>query len=405
MTETKSLFYVLVLSAVLASGCGPESSATTSGKAAAPDAAKKDARKVSTVPVGEQPVDELVVVNGTLAAEQEIVLGMKTAGRLADVTVDLGSSVRKDSPVAKLDPTDFELRVRQAEAALQQARARLGLPVDSEIQRVDIAATALVKQAKAQMDEAAARRERALKLSEKGLIPQSDLDIAITSYQIAEARYEDAQDEARNRQAVLAQRTSELQIALQQRADSVVYAPLDGMVRERHANVGQYVAAGAPIITLVQINPLRLRTAVPERQARSLRIGLPVRVTVEGVAGVHQGRISRISPSIDEANRTLMIEAAVSNPSGALRPGGFARSEIVLSSGKRATTVPVASLLTFAGIDRVFAVKDGKAMEKRVKTGRRLDDQIEILEGVSVGDVVVLNPGDLNDGQVVSTTP
>jgi RND family efflux transporter MFP subunit len=346
-------------------------------------------------------VDELVVVNGTLAAEQQIVLGLKVAGRLSEVTVDLGSAVKKGEPVARLDVTDFELRVRQAQAALQQARARLGLPPDSESSDVVIETTPLVKQAKAQMDEAAARRDRALRLAERGLIAQADVDIAVTGFQVGEARYQDALDEARNRQAVLAQRVSELEIALQQRADSIVYAPIDGMISDRQANVGQYVGAGASVVTLVQVNPLRLRAAVPERQARSLRVGLPVRVTVEGVPGVHGGRVARISPAIDQTNRTLMIEAAVLNPAGVLRPGGFARSEIVVSTGHRALTVPSASLLTFAGIDRVFAVKDGKAVEKRVKTGRRFADAVEVVEGLSAGEQVVVNPGDLTDGTAV----
>jgi RND family efflux transporter MFP subunit len=364
------------------------------GSAAAP-------RKVETIPVMEKSLDEVAQVTGTLAAEQDIVLGMKVAGRIAEITVDLGSPVRKGEPIARIDPTDFELRVRQSEAALQQALVRLGLPPDSKQTEVDPEALAVVKQAKAELGGAKARSDRAMMLDDKGLIAKSDLDATMSAYRVAEAKYEDAKDEARNRQGVLAQRRSETELARQQLADTILYAPIDGVVRLRTGNVGQYVAVGAPVLTIVQMNPLRLRAAVPERHARSVRVGQSVRVMVEGIPGQYQGRVERMSPAVDETNRTLMIEAAVSNPNNVLRPGGFARSEIVLSTGKKTMIVPTSTLATFAGIDRVFIVKDGKAAEKRVKLGRRIEDGVEVLEGIAVGDRVVIQPGDLNDGDPV----
>jgi RND family efflux transporter MFP subunit len=267
---------------------------------------------------------------------------------------------------------------------------------------VEIEKTAVVRQARAEMDAARARLDRALQLNEKGLLPKADLDTANSGYKVAEARYEDSLDEARNRQAVLAQRRSELEIARQQLADSVLHAPISGMVQVRNANVGQYLAAGTPIVTIVQMHPLRLRTAVPEREARSIRTGQAVHVVVEGAPGVHDGRVARISPSFDEANRTLLVETQVSNIGGVLRPGAFARAEVVVSRGQRALLVPSSSLTAFAGIERVFTVTDGKAAEKRVKTGRRSEEGVEILEGISAGDQVVLNPGNITDGESVS---
>lgn len=125
-------------------------------------------------------------------------------------------------------------------------------------------------------------------------------------------------------------------------------------------------------------------------------------MTVEGAPGVHQGRVARISPSFDEANRTLLVETEVSNAANILRPGAFSRAEIVVSSGQQALMVPPSSLATFAGIDRVFTVKDGKASERRVKTGRRTEEGVEILEGISAGDEVVVSPGNIADGENVA---
>jgi RND family efflux transporter MFP subunit len=400
------ILWIVVSASSLLAGCSatPEAAAVADqkGPAARPAVSTPTVRQVNTTIAAEKSLDQLVVVTGTLAAEQEVVLGMKVTGRLGDIDVDLGSPVQKGQAIARLDTTDFELRVRQAEAALQQSRVRLGLAPDSSDQSVEIEKTAVVRQARAEMDAARARLDRALQLLDKGLLPKADLDTATSGYKVAEARHEDSLDEARNRQAILAQRRSELEIARQQLADSVLHAPISGMVQNRNANVGQYLAAGAPIVTIVQMNPLRLRTAVPEREARTVRAGQPVRVVVEGAPGIHDGRVARISPSFDEANRTLLVETQVSNARGILRPGAFARAEVVVSSGQRALVVPPSAVVAFAGIERVFTVTDGKAAEKRVKTGRRTDEGVEILEGISAGDQVVLSPGNMTHGESVS---
>jgi RND family efflux transporter MFP subunit len=340
-------------------------------------------------------------VTGTLAADQEVVLGFKVSGRVADISVDLGTSVKQGQPIARLDTTDFELRVRQADAALQQARVRLGLAQEDSDTSVVVENTAIAKQAKAEMDAARSRLERAKQLFDKGLLPKADFDTTNSGYKVAEAKYEDSLEEARNRQALLAQRRSELEIARQQLSDAVLYTPIAGMIRQRDANAGQYLAAGTPVANVVQMHPLRLKTAVPEREARMIRIGQSVRVTVEGAPGTHDGRVARISPSFDETNRTLLVETEVSNTLGILRPGAFARAEIIVAAGYRALVVPAASVVTFAGIDRVFTVNDGKSAEKRIKAGRRTDEGVEILDGIKSGDQVVLSPGNMTDGEKV----
>jgi RND family efflux transporter MFP subunit len=395
---------LVFLGSIVLTGCG-----TSSGTAAPsdPSARSKPAdslRKVTTVTATEMPLEQLIVVTGTLAAEQEIILGMKVAGRISELPVDLGSTVQKGDVIAKLDTTDFELRVRQSAAALEQARVRLGLPPTGTNEDVDIEKTSLVRESRATMDGTKARLDRATQLYEKGLMAKADFDVTNSAYKVAEAQYADALDEARNRQGVLSQRKSELEIARQQLADAVLYSPIGGSVRQRSANVGQYVSAGTPVVNLVQMNPVRLRTDVPEREALTIRTGMLVRVTVEGTSTVHEGRVVRLSPSVDESNRTLLIETEIPNPSNVLRPGSFARAEIVASSSQRGLIVPPAAVVSFAGIDRVFTVRDGKASEVRIKTGRRTDTGIEILEGIKAGDDVIINPGNMADGESVNVT-
>jgi multidrug efflux pump subunit AcrA (membrane-fusion protein) len=127
---------------------------------------------------------------------------------------------------------------------------------------------------------------------------------------------------------------------------------------------------------VVRLHPLRLRLSVPERDAVSVRTGQAVRITVEGDPAVHPGTVARLSPAIAEQSRTLLIEAEVPNARNQLRPGAFAKAEIVIQTGDRIVTVPVSALVTFAGVDKVLTVRAGKSEELRVTTGRSLGDQI-----------------------------
>lgn len=344
-----------------------------------------------------------MTVSGTLAAEEQVTVSFKVTGRVDELRVDLGSAVRKGDVLARLTPTDFDLRLRQAEAALQQARARLGLDPTGESDTVDIEQTAVVRQARAALTEARRQRERVATFVERGISAKADLEAADAALEIADGRHQDALEEVRNRQAVLAQRRSELALARQQLDDTVLRSPIDGVVRERLVFAGEYRSAGTPIATVVRQHPLRLQLAVPERSSTTLRAGQRVRVSVEGDADVHEGRVIRVSPSIAEGTRTLPVEAEIPNTSGRLRPGTFAKAEIVTAENA-GLLVPQSSLVVFAGVEKVLVVKDGKAHEQRVRTGQRVGDRVEIIEGLNVGDSVIVSPGGLADGSPVSVS-
>jgi len=148
------------------------------------------------------------------------------------------------------------------------------------------------------------------------------------------------------------------------------------------------------------MDPLRLRAQVPERESRGIRTGQDVRVTVEGATSVYTGKIMRLSPVIAEQNRMLVVEADVRND-GKLRPGSFAHAEIVTNDAKMAVTVPNNAIVTFAGIEKVIVVQNGKALEKPITTGRRNAEFTEIVSGIAVGEKVIVDPGNLQSGQAV----
>jgi RND family efflux transporter MFP subunit len=327
---------------------------------------------------------------------------MKVPGRVAELLVDLGDRVRKGQPIARLDPTDLDLAVSQAAAALQQARSRLGLPPNGEEDRVNVKDTPIVRQAAAMLNEARLNRDRAQQMFEQKLIARADYDTAVATFQVAESRYHESVEEVRNRQAVLAQRRSELKLARQMLSYATLVSPIDGAVLDRQASVGQYLAAGAPVVTVIRIHPLRLRLPVPERPAAAVRIGQKVLVRLDQQSEVHEGRVSRISPAIDPTNRTLLIEAEVPNQHGRLPTGAFVRAEIITVPAQPVVVIPASSLVTFAGIHKVFTIEKGHAIEKNVETGRRTGERVEIAEGLKPGDPVVMNPGSLVAGQPVT---
>ena len=360
----------------------------------------RPARQVKTTVVSETPFGETVKANGTLAAYDQTTVSVKVPGRVRTISVDLGSVVLRGQVIAQLDSEDYRLRVQQSEASLAQARARLGLAPTGTDDRVDPEQTATVRQARAVLDEARHNRDRAARLVEQGVIAKAEFDTANATFKVAEGRYQDAYEEIRNRQAVLAQRRSELALARQQLKDTAVVAPLDGIVQEKRTSVGEFLAAGTPVVNIVRMDPLRLRAEIPERESLSVRTGQDVRVTVEGDTTVYLGKIMRLSPVIAEQNRVLVVEADVRN-NGKLRPGSFAHAEIVTNDAKMAVTVPNNAIVTFAGIEKVIVVQNGKALEKPITTGRRNTEFTEIVAGVSVGEKIVVDPGNLQSGQAV----
>jgi RND family efflux transporter MFP subunit len=359
------------------------------------------ARSVRVASAQTRPMERLLPVVGTLAANEQAVLSVKVPGRVARFAVDIGSVVRRDQVVAEIERTDYELRLQQVAAALARTRAAVGLPLDGDDDRFDPEATSVVREARALLEEASQNRERVRNLSKAGVSSQAELDAVEAAYNVANSRHESAREEVRRRQAELAERRAEYQIARQQLADTAIRAPFDGAVQLRQANLGEFLSIGAPLATVLRTDPLRLRLEVPERESIGLQVGQVVRVRTEGGDRVHTGRLARLSPGITETSRVLLVEADIPND-GSLRPGLFARAEIVVNADEPGLSISPNALITFAGIEKVVIVVDGRAKETLIRTGRRGEDWIEVVSGLKRGDVVVLDPGSLRTGEAVT---
>lgn len=384
----RSRHYFFLSLSLLASCSGPYSTPTVkaTGEARLPGVRVRVAAMES--------IPEIIAATGELLAEDQATLRAKVAGRVAKLTVDLGDRVEQGQIIAELEKEDYELRLKQSEAAMEQTRARLGLgPKDTDA--VDPEKTAIVRQAAASLKEARLMFNNASELFKKGIVSNVDYQRAGVNLQAAEARQQGAIEEVYRTSAELLQRRQEIALAKQQLTDTTIRAPFKGAITQRIATLGEYLAINAPAVVLVRWHPLRARLQVPERQAHKIKAGQRIDLTLEGQVAARPGRVVRISPAIEAQNRSLVVEGEMPNENGVLRAGAFVEATITVDASATGLAIPVRSVVSFAGVDRVFLAVNGVLQERQVKLGRRLDrDRQEITSGLQPGDAYVLEPSD-----------
>jgi len=188
-------------------------------------------------------------------------------------------------------------------------------------------------------------------------------------------------------------------------AHKQVRSPISGSVVHRLVSVGEYVRPGTPLFDLVDDDPLTLRGDVPERFADEIAEGQPVQIRVDAYPDeVFHGALVRISPAANPENRSITVEARVPNPDRRLKAGFFASANIVTRSDAEALVVPETAVVTFAGVTKLFVVKDDIAYERQVRVGTR-DDMglVEVLEGLHADEVVATSGlAKLENGRTVT---
>jgi RND family efflux transporter MFP subunit len=385
---SKSLFLAtLVVTAALAAACANSQAKDEANTASnSQPTATPTPVDVATAPAITRNLQREVEVVGSFAADEEVIVSAQAAGELSQINVDFGSYVSQGQIIATIDQRDAKLKVEQAEATLKQTLARLGM---KEGEKFDPNQNADVRVAKSQLDWAKLELDRSMKLIEKGDIPRSSYDEKVTNYNMAQARYQAALDSVNQQLAAVEQQKAALALAKKALTDTVVRSPISGAVKEKHASRGSYMTVNGRIVTLVKINPLRLRADIPESSAAAVRTGQTINVTIDAFPNrTFTGRVVRIGPSLDEKTRALAVEAEVANSGNLLRPGMFAKSRLITSANAPAVMVPQRAVVTVVGLSKVFVIENGKAVERIVKTGATDGDLIEIAEGVKDGEAV-----------------
>jgi RND family efflux transporter MFP subunit len=318
------------------------------------------------------------------------------------VLVDLGSHVKKGQPLVVLDRRELELRVRQAEAQLAQTCAAIGrTPLDDETQ-IKREQSPLVMLERALVDEARAAVARAEALRPRGVVTESEFERVDAQLKTAEARYRSALNSVGEQIALITVRRTELAIAQQQLDDAQIVAPFDSIVQLRNVSPGEYVQVGQAVATLVRADKLRFTAGVPESRAGEVRVGQEVHLMLPGAKQPIVTAVSRISPMVTQTSRSLLIEADVDNSDLRWRAGQFTKGEIIVNREEEVLAVPASAVREFAGVQKVWAVRDGNGIEVPIRTGRRELERVEVLAGLKPGELIVGNSNDGKAGPVVA---
>lgn len=356
------------------------------------EGAKPDSGPVSirVAPVVTRQIQRVVEAVGTLYPYDEVIVSAEVDGRVEEVRFDLGDAVNEGDALVRISEEEQRYLVAQTEAQLRQALERLGLKHEEERVR-DIRETPEVRRAQAELFDAEQRYRRVRELVDQGIGSQQDLDQAQARYKAMQAAYDATLNQTRNLIQQVEQFKASLQLQRKRLRDTTVRAPYAAYVKERHVTVGQYVRVNTPLFTLVKINPIRLRAEVPERMAPWVQTGQQAEVSVEAYPERRfQGRVWRISPTVDQSKRTFLVEALIQNPGGELKPGSYAKARIRTNRFEQVHLVPARAVAYVLGSHKVYAVHGDAVEPREVKIGDRLGEEIEIVEGVQPGEMVAV---------------
>jgi membrane fusion protein, multidrug efflux system len=340
---------------------------------------------VRTTAVQRMPVQRKVDLAGTLMSPDQAKVSAESAGIVRAVLVEIGREVRAGDPLVRLETRELALAVERAESALRQTRAQLGMhgpltaadtpPPDEEI--------GSVRNAIASRDDARATTERARTLAGRGLMSPVDLQTAETRLKVSEAAYQSAVDTARSQKALLQDRRAAYDLAVKKLNDAVVRAPISGVISDRPVQVGEYIGERTPVATIVQVNPLKLRTGVQERYAGIIEPGQTVEFRVESFDDVvFTGKVAYVSPALDQSMRTFAVEAIVDNTDRRLKPGFFAKGVILTKRDEGVLAVPDSAVSTLAGVSSVYVIREGKIAQQSITLGVRQGNLWEVVEGL-----------------------
>lgn len=342
--------------------------ASCSGPGTAGTRASKPAVAVETASATAADLDETVTVVGTLAPKFSADVKSELNAVVAEVYVSEWVRVKKGTPLARLDTSEEGAALEGFKAAVLQA---------------EVAETRALREF-----------ERAEKLKTAGLLTQQGLDDAKSAHDAARATTQAAR--------------AQLNAAEARLAKAVLRAPMDGVVSYRGVSAGSRVEnmGGDPAFTLMDTSILDLTFTVPSTRIEAVSVRQAVRFTTDALPGrSFEGAVAFINPSADAASRAVRVVAQVPNPDGALKAGLFVEGTIVTGRRPGVLQVPRTALAgwdTAAGTAEVFRVEGGAARKAAVRTGTVTDGMVEITQGLTAGQAVVVRGGfNLQDGDAV----
>ncbi len=307
------------------------------------------------------PLEEVLTVDGKLEALNAANVVPKTAGKIAGVSVDVGSLVSAGQTMVALESDDLAAAVNVAEATVQAAQITYDLALK--------------------------QFNRGQELLTAGALSQADYD----------NNYKGALDKA---QVALISAQASLAQSQVKYNDSFVKSPLSGVVTARNANVGELAGTSSPVVVVMNLSKVTVTVNVNEAQINRLKVGQEVKVTVNAVSDLpFPGTIMNIALAANSSSKVFPIKILIDNPDQILKPGMFAEASFTWV-GEPGLLVPTTAVTTVNGSQRVFLAKDGVARECPVIAGESDAQNTLIKSGLNNGDIVIVNGNDamLKDG-------
>ena len=382
-THSRLMFPAALLVSLALGGCARQQ----------PVQAKQEAGPIPVLasPVTSKSIRRVVQSVGTLFPFDESVISAEIDGRVSDVNADLGDRVAKGQVLVRISDEEQKYLLAQTEAQLRMALERVGLRNENDRIK-DIRDASEVRRAQADLFDAEQHYNRIRSLVDQGIGSRAELDQAQARYKAQQAAYDATVNQARNLLQDIERNKASLELQRKKLRDTTVYAPFAAAVKERQVTPGQYVRPNTPLFTLVKTDPIRLRLEVPERMAPWIKTGQVAEVTLEAFGDrKFQGKVWRISPTVDQSKRTFIVEALIGNPNGDLQPGSYARASLPTNKSETVKLIPARAVAYVFGSNKAYVVTAANTIEAReVKLGDRFDQHVEILEGLEGGEKVAV---------------
>jgi RND family efflux transporter MFP subunit len=333
---------------------------------------------VRVMQVTPSPLEEQVEITGNLVSAVAVDVKTEVPGRIMTMLKEEGDSVQQGELVAQLDESNALLGVEQAEANLETAVAAL-------------------ERTKIGEEHSLIESERAQKLIESGGITDRD-------FELAKMALKDARAQLRLAEAQVGQARQAVAMARKRLADCRVHSPIRGQIERKNLNQGTYVDGGVVLYRIVDNQKLELHTYVSSTDLARLKPGQVIRFSVSSFPEAFEARIKVINPSVQSQNRSVLVQGTVPNSSQRLKAGMFARGWIVTGVKPQGLLVPGNAVWRRPNQRPfVFVVKENRAQRRDVRLGLEQAGGLEIVEGVTAGDLIVTEQYlELADGSIVS---
>jgi len=375
---------------------------------------------VGTITPERRTMEIRLAFTADVVPAKQAAIFSKVSGYIRRIHADRGDFVRAGQVLVEIDDLELQASTEQAQAmvgssqaSLEMARSTLeGNRANLENQRANLA------KARAVADNDSRQAVRMKTLFERGLVSATDWENARTASESSQASVQSAEAQLRAADVQIA--TAESQVRLSQAqletnraaltlartnlANTRLLAPFAGYVAQRNLDPGAAVSAQSAgtntasvgILTLQDIETVRVQIEVPERDIARVRVGAPVRLSVDPYQReTFSGSVARVVHNLDPRSRTMGVEVEIPNPGGRLKPGMFARVEVLVDTRPSALTLPVEALRLGDAKPSVVVVKDGVVDVKRIELGLSDGRGVEIVAGLDDRDQVVLQGKDL----------